>query len=297
MAIGRTGPATVARAVEGKKSRFLLAALVLAHLVVISRQVEGQGGVSLLQRGLWSVLLPPQRLMASAIHGVKGVFTGYAGLRGARDENRRLQEKVYTLEKQLEAGQEQIGEATRLREILELRPILPFPTMAAQVIAREGVPWFRNITIDKGQRDGVVLNAAVVGVQGVMGRVVSVGPTAAKVQLLLDRDCGVGVRIERTRTTAVVAGQVAFADSGTSDLLMKYVPVLADVVVGDVVVTSGLDQIYPKGLVVGRVRAVGKGSGLFKEVQVQPSANFEKIEEVMVATGPPPPPVLTESVR
>jgi len=295
MAIGRTGPG-VARVIEGRKSRFLLAALVLAHLVVISRQVEGEGGVSLLQRGLWSVLVPPQRVVASAIHGVKGVFSGYAGLRGARDENRRLHEKVRTLETQLQATQEQIGEASRLREILELRPILPFPTFTAQVIAREGVPWFRNLTIDKGQKDGVVLNAPVLGVGGVLGRVVAVGPTAAKVQLLLDRDCGVGVRIERTRTTAVVAGQVAFSDSGTSELLMKYVPVLADVVVGDVVVTSGLDQIYPKGLVVGRVRSVGKGSGLFKEVAVQPSANFERIEEVMVATSPPPP-VLTESVR
>jgi rod shape-determining protein MreC len=296
MAIGRTGPG-VARVIEGRKSRFLLAALVLAHLVVISRQVEGEGGVSLLQRGLWSVLIPPQRLVASAIHGVKGVWTGYAGLRGARDENRRLQEQVRSLETQLQATQEQIGEASRLREVLELRPILPFPTMAAQVIAREGVPWFRNVTIDKGQKDGVILNAPVLGVGGVLGRVVAVGPTAAKVQLLLDRDCGVGVRIERTRTTAVVAGQVAFSDSGTSELLMKYVPVLADVVVGDVVVTSGLDQIYPKGLVVGRVRSVGKGSGLFKEVAVQPSANFERIEEVMIATSPPQPPLLTESVR
>jgi rod shape-determining protein MreC len=297
MAIGRTAPAAVARAIEGRKSRFLLAALVLAHLVVISRQVEGEGGVSLLQRGLWSVLIPPQRLMASAIHGVKGVWLGYVGLRGARDENRRLLEQVHSLETQLQASQEQIGEASRLREVLELRPILPFPTMAAQVIAREGVPWFRNLTIDKGLKDGVALNAPVLGVGGVMGRVVEVGPSAAKVQLLLDRDCGVGVRIERSRTTAVVSGQVAFSDSGTSDLLMKYVPVLADVVVGDVVVTSGLDQIYPKGLVVGRVRSVGKGSGLFKEVAVQPSANFEKIEEVMVATAPPQPPVLTESVR
>jgi rod shape-determining protein MreC len=296
MAIGRTGPG-VARVIEGRKSRFLLAGLVLAHLVVISRQVEGEGGVSLLQRGLWSVLIPPQRLVASAIHGVKGVFSGYAGLRGARDENRRLHEQVRNLETQLQATQEQIGEASRLREILELRPILPFPTLTAQVIAREGVPWFRNLTIDKGQKDGVVLNAPVLGVGGVLGRVVAVGPGAAKVQLLLDRDCGVGVRIERTRTTAVVAGQVAFSDSGTSELLMKYVPVLADVVVGDVVVTSGLDQIYPKGLVVGRVRSVGKGSGLFTEVAVQPSANFERIEEVMVATSPPPPTVLTESVR
>jgi rod shape-determining protein MreC len=296
MAIGRTGPG-VARVIEGRKSRFLLGALVLAHLVVISRQVEGEGGVSLLQRGLWSVLIPPQRLVASAIHGVQGVWTGYVGLRGARDQNRRLQEQVHSLETQLQATQQQIEEATRLREILELRPILPFPTMTARVIAREGVPWFRNLTIDKGLKDGVALNAPVLGVGGVMGRVVEVGPSAAKVQLLLDRDCGVGVRIERTRTTGVVSGQVAFSDSGTSELLMKYVPVLADVVAGDVVVTSGLDLIYPKGLVVGRVRSVGKGSGLFKEVAVQPSANFEKIEEVMVATAPPQSPALTESVR
>jgi rod shape-determining protein MreC len=296
MAIGRTGPA-VARVIEGRKSRFLLGVLILAHLVVISRQVEGEGGVSLMQRAIWAVMLPPQRLVAGGIHGVKGVWQGYVGLRGARDENRRLQEQVRALETQLEASREQIGEAARLREILELRKVLPFPTMTAQVIAREGVPWFRNLTIDKGLADGVTLNAPVLGVGGVMGRVVEVGPRAAKVQLLLDRDCGVGVRIERTRTTGVVAGQVAFSDSGTSELLMKYVPVLADVVVGDVVVTSGLDQIYPKGLVVGRVRSVGKGSGLFKEVAVQPSANFEKIEEVMVATGTPSAPQMTESVR
>jgi len=114
MAIGRTGPG-VARVIEGRKSRFLLGALVLAHLVVISRQVEGEGGVSLLQRGLWSVLIPPQRLVASAVHGVQGVWTGYVGLRGARDQNRRLQEQVHSLETQLEATRQQIEEATRLR--------------------------------------------------------------------------------------------------------------------------------------------------------------------------------------
>src|SRR6185503_4677114 len=97
MAIGRTGPA-VARVIEGRKSRFLLGILVLAHLVVISRQVEGEGGVPLLQRALWSVLIPPQRLVASTLQGVRGVWTGYVGLRGARDDNRRLQEQVRSLE-------------------------------------------------------------------------------------------------------------------------------------------------------------------------------------------------------
>jgi rod shape-determining protein MreC len=82
--------------------------------------------------------------------------------------------------------------------------------------------------------------------------------------------------------TGVLQGQVGPADEAKFDLVMKYVPALADVAVGDVVVTSGLDRIHPKGLVVGRVRSVGAGAGLFKDVLVTPSAGFDRIEEVLV---------------
>ncbi len=88
--------------------------------------------------------------------------------------------------------------------------------------------------------------------------------------------------IERSRVGAVVAGQVAGPGTGAEDLLLKYVPERADVMVGDVVVTSGLDRIYPKGLVVGRVRYVGKGAGLFRDIRVEPSARFESLEVVLV---------------
>jgi rod shape-determining protein MreC len=127
--------------------------------------------------------------------------------------------------------------------------------------------------------------------------VISVGPHAAKVQLLLDRDAAVGVVVERSRVTGVVAGQVGLADSGSSDLVMKYVAALADVQSGDRILTSGLDRIFPKGLVVGRVRSVAAPSGLFREVVVTPSARFDQLEQVLVLKAPAEDLSLTESVR
>jgi rod shape-determining protein MreC len=154
------------------------------------------------------------------------------------------------------------------------------------------------VLVNKGKENGIALNAPVLSASGVVGRVVAVGPSAARVQLLLDRDCGVAVRVERTRVTAVVKGQVGFADSGTLELAVKYLASLADVVPGDVVVTSGLDGIYPQGLVVGRIRSVGVATGLFREnATVLPSARFETLEEVLIARAPEPKPLLGETVR
>jgi rod shape-determining protein MreC len=105
------------------------------------------------------------------------------------------------------------------------------------------------------------------------------------------------VRIERSRITAVVSGQAGFGDRVGGDLELKYVPVMADVVVGDVVVTSGLDRIFPRGLTVGRVRSVTTGAGLFKEIRVAPSAHFERLEEVMVARPRPEDQRITRELR
>ena len=132
---------------------------------------------------------------------------------------------------------------------------------------------------------------------GVVGRVFAVGPHAARVQVLLDRDSGAGVFVERSRVAGVVSGQVSNPTAGDTDLLLKYVPDRADVAVGDLVVTSGLDRIYPKGLVVGRVRFVGKGSGLFRDIRVEPSARFESLEEVLVVRRTEAPPETPHGVQ
>jgi rod shape-determining protein MreC len=231
------------------------------------------------------------------VDAVASAWSGYVSLRGVRTENAALTSRVRDLEVQLQDERRRAEESGRLRELLELQKALPFETMAAEVVAREGVPFFRTITLDKGIVDGLGLDAPVISPSGVVGRVVSVGPHAAKVQLILDRDAGLGAVLERSRATGIVSGQVGAANSGDPDVLMKYVPALADVRGGDLVLTSGLDRIYPKGLVVGRVRAIGPPSGLFREVVVTPSARFDALEDVLVVKPRRADVSLSESVK
>jgi rod shape-determining protein MreC len=256
--------------------------LVLAHLAAISHQVDGGGGVSLLQRGLLSALSPLQRTVGATVGGVSEAWRGWAFHRETYEQNRRLEGRVRQLETELQARSFQAEEAMRLRELLGLRQTVPIDTIPAQVVGRDGVPWFRTLTLDRGEADGITLNAPVMSPTGVVGRVFAVGPHAARVQVLLDRDGAAGVLVERSRVPGVVSGQVSSQAAGAEDLVLKYVPERSDVVVGDVVVTSGIDRIYPKGLVVGRVRFVGKGSGLFRDIRVEPSARFDRLEEVLV---------------
>ena len=286
----------MASVIETRKSRLLLVGLVLAHLVAISKQVE-RGGTSLLGQGLFAFVAPFQALITGGVRGVSGAWSGYVDLRRVHEQNRALQERVRGLETHLQQREEQAREAERLREILQLRRDLPWATVAAEVIAREGAPWSRTITLDKGSAEDVRLNAAVISATGVVGRVIALGPHASRVQLILDGQAGVGVRIERSRVTGVLVAQPGMPTASIGDLVLKYVPSLGDVVVGDVVVTSGLDRLYPPGLVVGRVRSAARGSGLFREILVTPSAQFNTLEEVMVVRTPPPDDGMTQGVR
>jgi len=287
-----TRPVVLARISDARRSRLLLTALVVAHLVAISRQVDDAGGNSLLHRAVYAALAPLESGVSAGVRGVRSVWFAYLDLRRVRQENGQLQERLRDVEMRLMERQRDAEEAGRLRELLELRRILPHDTLVAQVIVRDALQWFRILKIDKGARDGVEKDMAVISPNGVVGRVIRVGPSAAQVQLLLDQQSGVGARIERSRVTGVVSGQVsrqsATPDASVGDLVMKFVPALADVVEGDIVVTSGLEGMFPPGLVIGRVRSVVRGSGLFKEVRVTASADFDRLEEVLVVRTPPP---------
>jgi rod shape-determining protein MreC len=228
-----------------------------------------------------------QGAVRSLVSGVAETWRGYGFHRETYRQNRRLEARLREQEVELQLLNHRAREGERLRELLELRRALPLDTVAAQVVGRDGVPWFRSLTIDQGESSGVRLDAPVLSTTGVVGRVFAVGPHAARVQVLLDRDSGAGVLVERSRVVGVVSGQVTGSGAGSGDLLLKYVPELADVVVGDQVATSGVDRIYPKGLLVGRVRVVGQGAGLFREIRVEPSARFDRLEEVLVVRTPP----------
>jgi len=284
-------------AVQARRSQLLLAALVMAHLVLISGQVDAGGGRTLLERVLFGALSPFQRAAGSLVTSLRSTWHGYLDLRGAQQRSLLLQEQVEALERRLVENEESAREAARLRELLALREAVPLPSVAARVVARQGLPWFRAIVLDQGRSAGIRLNGAVLAPAGVVGRVVALGENTARVQVLLDRDCSLGALVERTRVTGVVQGQVGLADAGTTDLRMKYVPALADVREGDRVLSSGLDGIYPKGQVIGHVRAVTEASGLFREVILTPSVDFDRLEDVLVVQLPPQDLSFPETVR
>jgi rod shape-determining protein MreC len=114
-----------------------------------------------------------------------------------------------------------------------------------------------------------------------VGRVILPSPRASRVQMLIDRNAAAGAMIERTRAQGIVLGQ-------GEALSMEYVPGTAEVKQGDVVVTSGIDKIYPKGFVIGSVEAINRGPGSYHEITVRPAVDFTKLEEVLVVTTPPP---------
>lgn len=231
------------------------------------------------------------------VEGVVSFWLSYVDLRRVRQDNARLRSRADALQTELHEIHQRAGASARLRTLLELQQRLEEPGRAAEVIARSGLPWFRTLILGRGSSDRVSLDAPVISPAGVVGRVIAVAAGTSKVQVLLDQHSGTAVLVDRTRVSGVVSGQVGSSGFGPRDLLMKYVPQRSDVATGDLVVTSGLDGIYPKGLVVGHVIRVAIGSGLFQDVHVRPSVAFDRLEEVLVLRPRQATPLLLEEPR
>ena len=267
-----------------RRSWMWLLAFVILHLVAISRQVDVDG-ISLFERTVLAFFSPVQNTTASVVNGVVGAWNSFVDLRRVGQENDRLKDRLRVAEMQLLSQRAAVEENERLRVFLALKPRLPMATLLADVVARNASPWFKTISIDKGSADGVFHGATVLSASGVLGRVITVSQNSASVQLLVDRDSGAAVITEKGRVDGIVSGYQDDAD-GSPLLLMKYVPSLSAVTPGEVVVTSGLDQLFEKGLVVGTVLRVAEPVGLFKDVFVRPSASPAFAEQVFVSLVP-----------
>jgi len=207
---------------------------------------------------------------------------GYVGLQGVRTENEALKRQLEAA--QVEAQRQRaLADRTRsLEQLLDLRDRANVTTTAAEIIAAGATPDFRTLTIDKGTNDGLRPDLAVIAPAGVVGRVVMPTRRAAKVQLLIDRNAAAGAIVERSRAQGVVVGV------GGDRLRLEYVSELADVVVGDLVMTSGIDGIYPKGFAIGRVEIVEKSGSAYTRIIVRPTVDFTSLEEVLVVLPPTP---------
>jgi rod shape-determining protein MreC len=268
-----------------RRTGFLFLAVMIGHVVLISAQVNTRSGARVLEAVSFGVLSEIQRATSTAFGGVKDVWTDYASLRTASRQNEELRGRVAALEVELQKQRALANRATRLQGLLEFRSSVSMPTIAAEVIAHDATLGFQTITIDKGSRDGLRRDLAVISPEGVVGRVIKHGAHAAMVQLLIDRNAGAGAMVERSRAGGVVVG-----GPGDPPLRLQYLSNLADVRRGDRIVSSGLDGIYPKGYAIGIVESVERGAGTYKEVKIRPAVDFSKLEEVLVISAPPPPP-------
>lgn len=263
-----------------QRSGYLFLAVVLGQVLIVSAQVNSRNGVPVLETVTFGAFAQVQRAASSVLGGVRRVWTGYAGLRAVQAQNESLQRQLASVQVELQV-QRALADRTRgLERLLEMRDHSNLSTAAAEIIAGGADPEFRTVTIDKGSRDGLHADMAVIAPAGIVGRVVVATGRAAKVQLLLDRNAAAGALIERSRAQGVVVGH------GEDRLDLAYVSEASDVTTGDVVVTSGIDGIYPKGFVIGRVEAVEKNGPAYTRIVVAPAVDFRSLEEVLVVLSP-----------
>lgn len=263
-----------------RRNRVLLSSgfFLLCSLGLLSANARQPGRIDPLGHVFLEVMAPFQRITAGVTGGTRGLWDRYVDLVGVQAENERLRNRLRDLEARGTHQGEMELMNRRLKRLLALQKELPTRAVAASVTARDASVWFQSLTLNKGELDGIQSGMPVMAPEGVVGLISSTSPHASRVILLTDPNSGIDVLIQRTRVRGIVSGLL---EQGT---ILKYVKRSDDVRVGDRVVASGLDGVFPKGLPVGRVTKVSrKDRGLFLYAEVTPDADASRLEEVLVA--------------
>jgi rod shape-determining protein MreC len=250
---------------------------LLLSIYILTAAARGQLKNEPLSAVLMWILRPLQIASQGTANWVKGFQENYDTLAGFRSENERLRKRIQSLEIEKQRLLEAEATNLRLKQQLDFRSHLTGAAITATIIANSASSWFQSCTIDKGSADGVLKGMAVVTPLGVVGQVVSVTARTAKVLLLTDPNSGIDVLVQRTRSRGIVSGSL---ENGT---VLKYVKRSEDIQAGDRLITSGLDGVFPKGMMVGAVIKVRKQHlGLFQFIEVLPAVQSARVEEVLV---------------
>lgn len=257
----------------------LLGSVLGVCLVLLTLQSRGRTlGASEL---VGIVTTPVHRTMNAVHRGAIGLWSNYIDWKRVRAENAELRAENQRLRVHALAVTETMSENRRLRRLLELRERMPMATLAGEVIAREWGGWVRSLTINRGHGHDVRRLTAVISTDGLVGRVVDVRLGASVVQVLTDPASTVAAHAVRTRTPGVVEGDARGAPR------FKFMARDGDgVEVGDLVVSSGVGGVFPRGIPIGRVVAVDdRGSALFHYATLAPTVDLARVEEVLLVTG------------
>jgi rod shape-determining protein MreC len=260
----------------------ILAALLFGQVLGLAIQVKRSGeNVPTRLIRIWAIdaITPLEKAIVRCQNGIHDLWRGYFYLRGVRQENHELKQKIEQLELERVRLSEDAEQAHRLQTLLEFKEQFIAKTVAAQVIGSSGSEQSRSIYIDKGSRDGIRPDMAVITADGIVGKVLrGVQNHVASVLLINDQTSGVGAILEKSRLQGVLRGTPA------GDVVLEKVMTDESVQPGETVLTSGGDRIFPKGLRVGTVTKVSPGQELFLNIRVKPAADLGRLEEVLVIT-------------
>jgi rod shape-determining protein MreC len=227
---------------------------------------------------VWAVdvITPFERVLIWAQDSTGNLWHNYVFLRGVRAENRQLKDQIAQLRLEQVRLNEDAVQAHRLQALLAFKEQYISKTVAAQVIGSSGSDSSRMVYIDRGENGGVKRDMAVITADGIVGKVLQVFPSVSQVLLINDQTSGVGTILEKSRLQGFLKG------TATGEVVLEGVMSDEQVGPGERVLTSGGDQIFPKGLPVGTVTKVGPGKDLFLNIQIKPAVNLGKLEEVLV---------------
>jgi rod shape-determining protein MreC len=248
-------------------------------LAVQARRSTPEGGSANLLR-VWSAaaITPIERAVVGIQQGFGYAWKTYFDLRSVRVENEGLKLQLDQLRIQQVRLREDAAQAHRLQTLLAFKEQFISQTIAAQVIGTSGSEHSKLITIDKGSNQGVQPDMAVITPDGIVGKVVRADKATAQVLLINDEQAGIGAILEKTRLQGIVRG----TPSGT--LILHNIMNDEKVTQGEMVLASGGDRVFPKGMPIGRVKTIRNGADIFFDIEVAPAADLNKLEEVLVIT-------------
>src|SRR3984893_17224601 len=262
------------------RTLIILVGVLFLQVLGLAMQVKKSGNDEEKTRliRIWAVdaITPFERTVVWVGNSSGNLWHNYFYLRGVRAENRQLRDQIERLRLEQVRLAEDAAQARRLQTLLAFKEQFISRTVAAQVIGSSGSDHSRIIYIDKGENAGIQRDMAVMTADGIVGKVLLVYPSVAQVLLINDESSGVGALIEKTRLQGVLRG------TANGEVMLERVMSDEQVPVGETVLTSGGDQIFPKGLPIGTVTKVGSGKDLFLNIKIKTAADLSQLEEVLV---------------
>src|ERR1700689_1449505 len=258
----------------------ILVGVLFLQVLGLAMQVKRAGNdaenTRLIRIWVVGAITPFERILVWGQNGTSNLWHNYFYLRGVRAENRQLKDQIEQMRiEQVRLG-EDAAQARRLQTLVAFKEQFISRTVAAQVIGSSGSDLSRIVYIDKGENAGITRDMAVITADGIVGKVLLVYPSVSQVLLINDQSSGVGALLEKTRLQGVLRG------TANGEVVLERVMSDEQVPVGETVLTSGGDQIFPKGLPVGTVTKVTNGKDLFLNIKIKPAADLSKLEEVLV---------------